>query len=160
MTHSRSRFAGPSRPFLVAAQQQGFDFRFGQHAFCRGRKSEERGAILQFADSMGHGTTAAALGAVALGAFRAIRGRLVLAVSVLLLVGAVNVAAHYWGARRRAETFQELAVAIRRQSLLTEVRTRSSLEVTLPRDGGSPRRARNLLSRAFAGRPLAELGGR
>ena len=53
--------------------------------------------------------------------FQSIRARLIVAVSVVVLVGLVNVAVNYHGERLRTATFQELSLAIHRQSLLSEL---------------------------------------
>src|SRR5690606_41485294 len=53
--------------------------------------------------------------------FRSIRSKLMIALAVVVGVGLVNVAVSYWGGERRAATFEQLSLAIQRQSLLTEV---------------------------------------
>src|SRR5690606_22213119 len=53
--------------------------------------------------------------------FRSIRSKLLIALAVVVGVGLVNVAVSYWGGERRAATFEQLSLAIQRQSLLTEV---------------------------------------
>jgi class 3 adenylate cyclase len=55
---------------------------------------------------------------------RAIRGRLILAVAVLLALGGLNIAVSYWGARQRDRVFGQLTRAIERQTIVTEVSNR------------------------------------
>jgi diguanylate cyclase (GGDEF)-like protein len=53
---------------------------------------------------------------------RSIRTRFALVFGVLIVLAALNIAALYWGASRRAHVYRELGSAIRRHTVLTEVR--------------------------------------
>ena len=57
------------------------------------------------------------------GAFdlRSIRGRLLLVVGMLLLLGALNVGVTYWGSRERDQAFTELLRAIDRQRMIGDI---------------------------------------
>jgi len=52
---------------------------------------------------------------------RSIRGRLLLVVGMLLVLGALNVGVSYWGSRARDQAFGELMRAIDRQRIIGEV---------------------------------------
>ncbi|HUF88764.1 MAG TPA: HAMP domain-containing protein, partial [Gemmatimonadota bacterium] len=52
---------------------------------------------------------------------RSIRGRLLLVVGMLLVLGALNVGVSYWGSRERDQAFGELMRAIDRQRIIGEV---------------------------------------
>jgi len=52
---------------------------------------------------------------------RSIRGRLLLVVGMLLVLGALNVGVSYWGSRERDQAFGELLRAIDRQRIIGEV---------------------------------------
>jgi class 3 adenylate cyclase len=55
---------------------------------------------------------------------RSIRGKLILAVVVLLALGGLNIAVSYWGARQRDVVFRDLLRAIDRQTIVTDVTNR------------------------------------
>ena len=52
---------------------------------------------------------------------RSIRGKLLLVVGMLLLLGGVNVGVSYWGSRQRDRAFTQLLHAIDRQRMIGEV---------------------------------------
>lgn len=55
---------------------------------------------------------------------RSIRGKLILAVAVLLALGGLNIGVSYWGARQRDSDFRELLRAIDRQAIVAEASNR------------------------------------
>ena len=52
---------------------------------------------------------------------RSIRGKLLLVVGMLLILGGVNVVVSYWGSRQRDQAFTQLMHAIDRQRMISEV---------------------------------------
>lgn len=52
---------------------------------------------------------------------RSIRGKLLLVVGMLLLLGGINVIVSYWGSRHRDQAFSQLLLAIDRQRMIGEV---------------------------------------
>ncbi|HYO46376.1 MAG TPA: adenylate/guanylate cyclase domain-containing protein [Gemmatimonadota bacterium] len=52
---------------------------------------------------------------------RSIRGKLLLVVGMLLVLGAVNVAVSFWGSRQRDQAFSQLLRAIDRQRMIGEI---------------------------------------
>lgn len=52
---------------------------------------------------------------------RSMRAKLIVALALVVLFGLANLRVYYWGARQRAADFRELAIAVERQSILTEV---------------------------------------
>ena len=71
---------------------------------------------------------------------RSIRGKLLLVVGMLLLLGGVNVVVSYWGSRPRDIAFSQLlrAIEAQRQRRLHELRAVHRVDVPETQAAGSP----------------------